>query len=258
MPPERREFRRLVVGSALVHVGALGFLMFSPSWRTHELPRVIAVELVQPSAPAAPAAAPKPAPAPAPPPEAVPAPPPPPPPPKPKQIVLPEKPTAPKPPDKAKPKPREKEVFKEPPKKQEKDLDELLADLRGSDTTKPSPGPPAQAPVDTATATTGPTGQPSEGTAVISAEEAAWRARVRQKMKGIWIVPPGFRAQPLETNFVITLDAAGNIVSSRITKKSGNPWYDESIERALAKVKSLPPPPEAGDWPFQWKPEDSF
>src|SRR5688572_24118398 len=116
----------MVVWSAALHAGALGLVMASPSFRTHELPRVIAVELVQPSAPAAPAAAPKPAPAP--PPEAVPAPPPPPPPPKPKQIVLPEKSTAPKPPDKAKPKPREKEVFKEPPKKQEKDLDQLLAE----------------------------------------------------------------------------------------------------------------------------------
>src|SRR5262249_16178116 len=117
---------------------------------------------------------------------------------------------------------------------------------------------PAQAPSETATATTGPTGEASHGTAVISAEEAAWRARVREKMKGIWVVAPGFRTQTLETNFIVTLAAAGNIVASRITKKSGNPWYDESIERALTRVKTLPPPPEAGDWPFQWKLEDSF
>jgi outer membrane biosynthesis protein TonB len=257
MPPERREFRRMVVGSALVHVGLVGLAMVSPSFNSHELPRVISVELVSP-APAAPQAAPKPAPAPAKPPEAVPAPPPPPPPPKPKQVVLPEKPTAPKPPDEAKPKPREKEVFKEPPRKQEKALDDLLAEMRSSDTTKPAatPAPAAtEGPVETATATQAGS---SAGTAVISAEEAAWRARVRQKMKGVWIVPATMRTAQIETHVVVTLDAAGNIVSSRITKKSGNPWYDTEIERALIRVKTLPPPPEPGDWPFQWKPEDSL
>jgi outer membrane biosynthesis protein TonB len=251
----------MVVGSALVHTGLLGLVFVSPSFRVHEQPRVIAVELIQPSAPAAPQAAPKPAPvpepAPAPPPEAAPEPPPP---PKPKQVVLPEKPTAPKPPDKAKPKPREKEVFKEPPKKQEKDLDELLAEMRGSDTTKPSASPaPTQAPVDTATATTGPTGTPSEGIGEISPEEAAWRARVRQKMKGIWIVPPGFRTQQLQTLVVVTLDGAGNIVGEpRIKKKSGNPWYDDSVMRGLAKASTLPAPPEAGDWVLQFEPGDSL
>jgi len=256
----------MVVWSALLHAGALGLAVASPSLGVREPPRVISVELVSPNPPA-PAAAPKPAPAPppeaapappepapAPPPEAVPAPPPPPPPPKPKQIVLTEKSTTPKPKDKPKP---EKEVFKEPPKKQEKSLDDLLAEMRNSDTTKPSAAPtpaPAQ-PVQTASA---PTGPPSEGTGEVSPEEAAWRARVRQKMKGIWIVPPGFRTQPLETRVVVKLDAAGNILDSRITKKSGNPWYDEEINRALVKVKSLPPPPEAGEWLFQWKPEDSL
>ena len=243
----------MVVGSALVHTGLLGLVLVSPDFHEHELPRVISVELIAPPAPpAAPQAAPKPA---TPPPEAVPAPPPP-PPPKPKQIVLPEKPTAPKPPDKAKPKPREKEVFKEPPKKQEKDLDELLAEMRGSDTTKAAPAPaPTAAPVDTATATTGGSSEGRE----LSPEEAAWQARVKRKMKGIWIVPPGFRTQPLQTRVVVTLDSTGNILGSpRITQKSGNPWYDDGVIRGLAKASPLPPPPEAGDWVMWFEPGDSL
>jgi outer membrane biosynthesis protein TonB len=255
----------MVVWSALVHTGAVAFLVVSPNLGVHEPPRVIAVELIQPSAPAVPAApraAPEPAPAPppeaaAPPPEPEPAPPPP----KPKQIVLPEKPTTPKPPEKAKPKPREKDVFKEPPKKQEKDLDQLLAEMRNSDTTKPSPAPPgpAQEPVATATATTGPTGEPSEGAVEISPEEAAWRRSVKLKMKGIWVVQPGFRTQSLKTLVQVTLDGTGNIVGeSRITKKSGNPWFDDSVTRALAKVTKLPPPPQAGDWVLQFEPGDSL
>ena len=245
----------MVVGSALVHTGLLGLVFVSPSFRVHEPPRVISVELIAPPAPAAPQARPMPAPAP---PEAVPAPPPPPPPPKPKQIVLPEKPTAPKPPDKAKPKPREKEVFKEPPKKTEKDLDQLLAEMRDSDTTKPAATPapaPTEAPVDTATATTG---GPSEGSE-LSPEEAAWQTRVKKHMKGIWVVPPGFRTQPLQTRVTVTLDAAGNIVGTpQITKKSGNPWYDEGVVRGLTKASPLPQPPEAGEWVMWFEPGDSL
>lgn len=242
----------MVVWSSLLHAGALGLVLVSPNIRDREPPRVIAVELIAP-APPAPAA--KPSPAPAPPPEAVPAPPPPPPPPEPKQIVLPEKQTAPKPKEKPKPKPRE-EVFKEPPKKQEKNLDDLLADLRGSEP-KAAPTPAPTEPVDTAVAA--PTGAPSEGSGELSPEEAAWRARVIRRMKGIWIVPPGFRTQPLQTRVVVTLDAAGNIVGSpRITKKSGNPWYDDGVVRGLAKASPLPPPPEAGDWPLWFEPGDSL
>jgi protein TonB len=167
--------------------------------------------------------------------------------------VLPEKQTAPKPKEKPKPKPRE-EVFKEPPKKQEKNLDDLLADLRGSE---PKAAPAPAEPVDTAVAA--PTGTPSEGSGELSPEEAAWRTRVIRHLKGIWVVPPGFRTQPLMTHVVVTLDGSGNIVRKpRITKKSGNPWYDEGILRDLVKASPLPPPPEAGDWPLWFKPEDSL
>jgi outer membrane biosynthesis protein TonB len=240
----------MVVGSALLHAGALGLVLASPKISDREPPRVISVELIAPAAPAAPAAAPKPAPAP--PPEAAA----PPPPPETKQIVLPEKPQAPKPPEKAaKPKPREKEVFKEPPKKQEKNLDDLLAEMRGSEKTPPAPTP-SEAPVNSAVA---PSPAPSAGTAELSPEEAAWRSRVIRKMKGIWVVPPGFRTQPLQTRVLVTLDASGNIVGTpQITKKSGNPWYDEGVVRGLAKASPLPPPPEAGDWPLWFEPGDSL
>jgi outer membrane biosynthesis protein TonB len=250
----------MVVWSVLLHAGALGLVVVSPTFGEREPPRVIAVELVSPNPPAAapaPAAPPKPAPAPPPPPEAVPAPPPPPPPPEPKAVVLPEKQTTPKPKEKPKETPKpQKEVFKEPPKKQEKSLDDLLKEMRGSDTTKPAPNPTPAAPVETAHVQVG---EPSEGTGEVSAEEAAWQARVIRHMKGIWIVPPGFRTQPLMTHVVVALDATGRIVGEpRITKKSGNPWYDEGILRDLKKASPLPPPPNAGDWEIWFKPEDSY
>ena len=245
----------MVVWSALVHAGALGLVLVAPGVSEREPPRVISVELIAPPGAPPPRKAPVAEPV-SPPPEAAPPEPEPPPPPKPQQIVLPEKPQAPKPPDKArpKPKPREKEVFKEPPKKQEKDLDELLAEMRNSDSmAPPSPAPPVD------TAVVAPTGASSEGTAELSPDELAWQARVKRKMKGIWIVPPGFRAQSLQTRVVVTLDGAGNIVGSpRITQKSGNPWYDEGVVRGLAKASPLPAPPEAGDWVMWFEPGDSL
>jgi outer membrane biosynthesis protein TonB len=242
----------MVVWSALVHAGALGLALVSPDLRDREPPTVIAVELVAPAPPAAPAA---PKPAPAPPPEVVPAPPPPPPPPEPKAIVLPEKQTAPKPKEKPKekPKPRE-EVFKEPPKKQEKSLDDLLAEMRGSEPAQPAPAQPVE------TAVVAPSGEPSQGSGeAVPPEVLAWHNAVKRQMRGIWIVPPGFRTQPLATRVVVTLDATGNIVGTpRITKKSGNPWYDDGVLRGLAKASPLPPPPEAGDWPMTFEPGDSY
>ncbi len=130
--------------------------------------------------------------------------------------------------------------------------------MRGSEAkAPPAPPAPAEAPVDTALATGGP---PSQGSGeAVSPEVLAWHARVRQRMKGIWIVPPGFRTQSLLTRVIVTLDATGNIVGNpKIVQKSGNPWYDDSVVRGLAKASPLPPPPEAGDWPMNFKPEDSL
>ena len=119
----------------------------------------------------------------------------------------------------------------------------------------PAPAPPTEGPTETATATTG---GPSEGVD-LSPEELAWQSRVKRKMKGIWIVPPGFRTQQLQTRVVVTLDGSGNIVGSpRITQKSGNPWYDEGVVRGLAKASPLPPPPEAGEWVMWFEPGDSL
>jgi colicin import membrane protein len=239
-----------------VHLGALGLVLAAPSSSREPPPRVISVELVAP-----PSAAAKPAPAPAP--SAKPAPPKPPPPPKPKQTVLPENPTQskpkakpePKPEPKAETRPPEKEIFKEPEKKQEKSLEELMAELRGDS----SDAPPTAEPVETAKSQS-PSPGASQGTGdTLSPEERDWHARVIRKMKGIWVVPPGFRTQPLETHVMVRLDAAGNILGEpRITRRSGNPWFDEGVIIGLTKANPLPAPPEAGEWPMVFEPGDSL
>jgi TonB family protein len=56
----------------------------------------------------------------------------------------------------------------------------------------------------------------------------------------------------------VRLDAGGRVVGPpRVTQRSGNPWYDESVVRAIQKASPLPPPPEAGEWPFEFTPPGS-
>ncbi len=73
------------------------------------------------------------------------------------------------------------------------------------------------------------------------------------------MVPPGFRMQPLETRVIVRLDAGGTLLGEpRVTRRSGNPWYDDGVVRGLQKASPLPPPPEAGEWEFIFVPEDSY
>ena len=233
--------------SALVHLGALGLVWLSPGESSSALPpQVIAVELIQPPpAPAAPKPRPKPAPV------AVPEPPKP--APEPEQIVLPEKTTKPKPKPKPKPAPKreEREIFREPEKKEEQSLEDLLAEMRG-EAGEAAPTTPTE------TARVPSTGS-SRGTGQLSAAERAWHAKVIRKMKRSWVVQPGFRTQDLETTVEVTLDASGQILGEpRVVQRSGNPWYDESVVRGLSKANPLPAPPEAGEWTIVFRPRDAF
>jgi TonB family protein len=78
-------------------------------------------------------------------------------------------------------------------------------------------------------------------------------------VRRVWVVPPGFRTQNLQTHVLVDLDAAGNVRGEpRISRRSGNPWYDEGVVRAIQKASPLPPPPAADEWTFVFVPEDSF
>ena len=54
----------------------------------------------------------------------------------------------------------------------------------------------------------------------------------------------------------VRLSAGGEVLGTRVERRSGNPWYDESVERAIKKASPLPPPPEADEWLFVFRPED--
>jgi TonB family protein len=174
------------------------------------------------------------------------------------------------------PKPAPKEVAKtEPPKpappkppppkpapKPQESYDDLLADLRAErGESRPDR---VERPTRTANAAkpgaggTAPTpGVRASGTASVTPEVAAWLRAARLHVRQAWVLPAGFRREPLETQVEVELDSRGNVLSEpKVVRRSGNPWYDESVVRAVQKASPLPPPPEPGKWPFVFKPED--
>lgn len=240
----RREFRRLLAFSAVAHAALFALLTLTPGSSGFTVPRgVIAVDLVAAPArpaPAARAAPPKPAP---------------PKPPVPEKVVLPKepKPIEPKPKPEAKlqakvePKPKP-----EPERPAEQEYTDVLAQLRAeSGETAPEPAEASAAPA--------PLGSPSGTGRPVPPEVAAWMRRAKIHVRRMWVVPPGFRTQALETHVLVDLDASGRVVGEpRIVRRSGNPWYDEGVVRAIEKASPLPPPPAADEWAFVFVPADSF
>ncbi|MGE4652059.1 MAG: TonB C-terminal domain-containing protein [Myxococcota bacterium] len=230
----REAFRRMLKWSLALHVGLLVVVLVAPAPSGVAMPRAIRVDLV--AAPSTPA----PKPAPPAPPKA------PPPPALKKKIVLPERPravkSAPRPPPK-----RPREVVLEPEIREEKSLEEVLAEMRGD------AGEVAPAPVVAAR-------EPSARNAqAVPQEVLEWVRAVKRHVRRAWVVPRGFRSQMLETHVMVELDASGRVIGRpRVVRTSGNPWFDDGVVRGIDKASPLPAPPEPGRWPFVFAPEDSF
>lgn len=192
--------------------------------RTLALPGVVSVEIVSAPAPKKKA--------PAPPPPAPRAPP---------KKVLPAKPTA---------RALKKAAPVAPPAPAQEDYDELMAQLR-ADAGEDTPAPPTR----TAAALPG-GGRPG---VLAEPEVVDWVKRVLIHVRGSWVLPPNFRTLDLETHVLVKLDRDGTVRGKpKITKRSGNPWYDDGVLLAIEKASPLPRPPEAGEWPFVFRPEDSL
>jgi hypothetical protein len=182
--------------------------------------------------------------------------PPPPPVPVKKQVVLPQQPTTPKPEAKPRPRPQRRELDPadlQPPAPTE-DYEDVMAKLR-AEAGEPSEAPAPAEPVEVASAQPAASGSGRP----VSPQVAAWMRRVKIHVRKAWVVPPGFRTQPLETRVIVRLDAGGAVLGEpRIARRSGNPWYDDGVVRGIQKASPLPPPPEAGEWEFIFVPEDSY
>ncbi|HBZ70717.1 MAG TPA: hypothetical protein DEP35_13680 [Deltaproteobacteria bacterium] len=236
---ERRgAFRRALTLSCVAHAALVALFSFSPSSKSSvpALPGIITVDLVA----AAPSLAPAPAP-PAPKPEA-PAPievPKPPPPPPPQKVVLPKEAT--QLPEKMPPKPK--------PKPPPQDYDTLMKELRAQ------AGDARPQAVETVRNPQVAVAAPAGGTVRVSPEVAAWIRDVKIHVHKTWIKESDLA--DLSTTLIVTLDAAGNVVGEpKVKQRSGNPYYDDSVIRAIEKASPLPKPPTPGDWTFVFPSEE--
>jgi outer membrane biosynthesis protein TonB len=240
---QRRDLRRFFVVSVLLHLAAVASFGWAPNFSMMEAaPGVISVEIV--TAPGL--APPTPAPAPARPKPPAPAP-----------VVLPEEPSVPEPPPKpeeAKPKPKP-EPPPEPEAPVERDLNDVLADLRQE---VGDPEPVAEAPAPAPRAAVAGGGGSRLGRP-LPPEVAVWMRSARIHIRKTWVVPPGFRNESLETVVEVDLAADGSVRGEPdIVSRSGNPWYDEGVVRSIQKASPLPAPPEAGRWVFVLLSDESY
>jgi colicin import membrane protein len=235
----RHELRRLIAFSFAAHLVVVALFGFSPESKISVPRGVVSVELVRAPAAARPATS---APAAKPvPPKPVPI--------KPKKVVLPAEPTTPK----VKPKAIEKPPPANSTPAPAEEYEDVLAQLRAESGEDAPPTEIAKA----APAVIGTPGSP-DGVA-ISPEVAAWIKRAKIHVRKNWLLPAGFRTQALEARVEVNLDASGAVRGTpRVSRPSGNPWYDEGVVRAIQKSSPLPPPPEAGKWDFIFLPEDSY
>jgi colicin import membrane protein len=245
----KREFRHMLVVSLVAHTAMASLLLLDLQSSAVMLPRVVSVELVSaPGSVAIPAPPPKAAPAESKP-EPVPEPEPP-PKPKPvvKKVVLPEQPRTPK------PKPKAKKVVKQPPPPPaDENYADVMAQLRAD------AGESRPEPVTRRTAAPAATGSAGGFGVQVSPEVAAWLKRAKIHVRRNWVLPPGFRTQHLEAHVLVDLDVGGNVVGvPKVVKRSGNPWFDEGVVRAIQSSSPLPAPPEPDEWAFVFVPGDSF
>jgi colicin import membrane protein len=161
-------------------------------------------------------------------------------------VVLPKDPKAPKPKPKPEPEPDEPPV-------EQVEYDDLMEQLRADAGEEfQDEQPPAE---DIEAPATG-SGDPG-GRGQVSLEEATWNLAAVRHMRRIWVVPPDFQTSDLQIDVDVQLDAMGNIIGKiRVVRSSGNPYYDDSVLRAMLKASPLPAPPSAGMYSFEFTPKE--
>lgn len=231
-PPESEKSNTTaLVLSASVHLLLLGALFFGVQWKS-QAPSSVEVEVWR-AAPA-PTVAAKPAPAPEPPK-----------PPKPEPKPVPKvEPVAPAKPDITIKDTKKKEPKKpEPePKREEPDWKkELAREQKQLEQQKAVQDQRARAAAE------------ANQLAQLKAEQAStarslgladYASKVRGKIRGNIVLPPGIQGNP-EAIFEVTQLPSGEVLSVKVRKSSGNPTLDAAIERAILKSSPLPKPDNA-------------
>ena len=243
--------------AAAVHILLVGALFFSVQWRS-QAPTAVAVEVWR-SGPAplpAPIIKPEPLPEPPPPPKVEPKPEPKPLPPKVEtppvkpDIAVKEEKKKKEEPKKPEPKPvevKKEEPKKEEPKKPEPDRREDLAEALARDLKQVQQQKAVHDQRARADAELRQLGQAQAELAASALQRglASYMDKIRGKIKGNIVLPPGIKGNP-EGIFDVTQLPTGEIINVKISKSSGNRALDEAIERAIRKSDPLPLPDQPG------------
>ena len=236
---QRRNFQRALLASAVLHVAVVAAFALAPEQEPLRMPEVISVKLVAlpPSQPAPEVAEAIPVPAPAPAPAA------------PKPVPVPQKVILPK----QAPKVSKKKKKKAKPKPLE--YDDALAALRselGEQTPVATPEP-----VEIAETVQPPAQESAQEGISEPPEIVAWKRATRNHLRKVWVVPPEFMHRPLRTHLRVLLSVSGEVIGTpEIVRSSGDPYWDDNTIRALVRASPLPAPPEAGEWPFVFSPDE--
>lgn len=242
--PEEPGKKYALALTVLVHLALLAFLFFGVQWKRSK-PEVYEVELWSPTPQPAQVVAPPPPPPPEVKPQPKPEPKVEPPPPKKPEIVLKEekkKPEPPKPepkkPEPPKPEPKKPEPPKPEAKKPEPPKFDFSKEL-ASETSQLKTNAQAKA-----------NAQQMANAAAAEAEQRAssnkrgladYAARIRGKVRGNIVLPPGISGNP-EAIFDVSQLPSGEVLDVRLKRSSGNPSLDTAIERAIRKSSPLPKP----------------
>lgn len=71
--------------------------------------------------------------------------------------------------------------------------------------------------------------------------EADYIARLRGKIRGNLVQPPNLKGNPV-AEFVVSQLPSGEVLEVKLRRASGNPLYDDAVERAIRKSSPLPKP----------------
>ena len=86
----------------------------------------------------------------------------------------------------------------------------------------------------------------AQGTVRLSPELRDYFRRLEESVRSSWVLPGALvrDASKLIVELRIVIEKDGRVSEERIERGSGNPYFDDSVRRAIRKASPLPVPPE--------------
>ena len=86
----------------------------------------------------------------------------------------------------------------------------------------------------------------AQGTVRLSPELRDYFRRLEESVRNSWVLPGALvrDAAKLVVELRIVIEKDGRVSEERIERGSGNPYFDDSVRRAIRKASPLPVPPE--------------